>query len=46
MVHVDEDLQDVLDAIGATDRKPITLTETSTERKVLVNPLTIAYVRG
>jgi hypothetical protein len=45
VVHVDEELQDVLDASSLSDVKFITVTETGTKTKVLVNPSTIAFVR-
>jgi hypothetical protein len=45
VVHVEEGLQDLLDEIGAANGKPILVTETSTDHKVLVNPSTITFVR-
>lgn len=45
VVHVEEELQDLLDAAERSGVKLITVTETSTKHKVLVNPSTIAFVR-
>jgi hypothetical protein len=46
VLHVSEELQDVLDAVKAAGGEElITLTESSSGKKVLVNPLTIAFIR-
>ncbi len=45
VVHVEEELQDLLDAAERSGVKLITVTETNTKHKVLVNPSTIAFVR-
>ncbi|HTQ68511.1 MAG TPA: hypothetical protein VMI13_07445 [Solirubrobacteraceae bacterium] len=45
VLHVSDDLQDVLDAVVA-GQKLVTVTETSSGHKVLVNPETIAFVRA
>ena len=45
VLHVDEDLQDLLDTADRPDVKLITVTESGTNQKVLVNPATIAFVR-
>lgn len=45
VVHVEEELQDLLDAAERSGVKLITVTETNTKHKLLVNPSTIAFVR-